>query len=53
MKETKYIVRIEPKERTLTPDEAAEIKDATMRLIDLIAKKIAEKILAEAEEEAS
>ena len=50
MKNLNSNVRIESKERILTPAEAAEIKTATLRLIELIARKIAEKLLSEAEE---
>jgi len=52
MKNLNSNVRIESKQRSLAPEEVAEAKDATMQLIELIAKKIAERLLAKVEQEA-
>ena len=52
MKNLSSNIQIDSKQRSLTPEEAAEAKDATMRLIELIAKKIAERLLAKVEQEA-
>jgi len=50
MKNLDCNIQVEPVERTLTTEEAAVAMDATMQLIDLIARKIAEKILSESKE---